>query len=357
MKYLFLALLLSLSFTSFTQTAEVYKTKAQQFFEVGKYKEAISNLTLALKINPKDEKSLRNRAMCYERNEQFELSLKDYIELLKYDQSGETHGAVAYEYMLLNKDKEARPYLIQAISLKPQVTTYRYNLGLTYQSEKDYEQAIKYYNEGLKISPDHIRMKVSKSRCLVFLKQFDKAKVVVDSFFIEKNFDSEMFLIRGDVNKYYGKIEDALNDYSRALALMPEDIEVLNRSANCLSELKYYDEEVAIRKRMIDLLFKFEAKSDYKATSLAMLGIAQDAAFLYEDALESFNESIKLDATEASIFFYRGIVKAKLKDNEGACKDISKAKELNPDEAEGYDQYFDDDADFADFVNYCMPNP
>jgi tetratricopeptide (TPR) repeat protein len=357
MKHLILCILFCLSFNSFSQTAELYKSKAKQFFETGKYKEAISNLNLALKINPKDFKAIKNRAMCYEKLENYDLAVKDYLELLKYDKSGETYGAVAYEYMLLNKDKEAREYLTQAISLEPKVVNYRYNLGLTYQSEKEYEEAINIYNEALKISPNHIRIKVSKSRCLVFLKQFEKARAVVDSFFLEKNFDADMLLIRGDINKHFGKIEDALNDYSRALAILPDDIELLNRSANCLADLKYFDEEVAIRKRTVDLLYKYQEKNDYKALSLAMLGIAQDGALLYEDALESFNESIKLDATEASIYFYRCIVKAKLKDNEGACQDIKKAKELNPDESDGYDQYFEDDAQFTDFVNYCNPNP
>lgn len=205
MKHIFLCILIYLSFNSYSQNAELYKTKAKQFFETGKYKEAISNLNLALKINPKDAKAIKNRAMCYEKLENYELAVKDYIDLLKYDKSSETYGALAYEYMLLNKNKEAREYLTQAISLDPKEINYRYNLGLTYQSEKEYEEAIKIYNEGLKLSPNHIRIKVSKSRCYVFLNQFEIAKAVVDSFFLEKNFDTEMLLIRGDINKHFWK--------------------------------------------------------------------------------------------------------------------------------------------------------
>ena len=131
MKSLLFIFLFSLPFISYTQTAELYKSKAEKYFEQGKYKEAISNLTLALKINPKDEKSLKNRAMCFEKTEKYDLALKDYIELLKYDNSGAVLGAVAYNYMLLDKDKEARDYLIKAVALEPNVTTHRYNLGLT----------------------------------------------------------------------------------------------------------------------------------------------------------------------------------------------------------------------------------
>lgn len=38
-------------------------------------------------------------------------------------------------------------------------------------------------------------------------------------------------------------------------------------------------------------------------------------------------------------------------------RNIRKAKEPNPDKSLGYCQFFEDDAEFADFVNYCMPNP
>jgi hypothetical protein len=51
----------------------------------------------------------------------------------------------------------------------------------------------------------------------------------------------------------------------------------------------------------------------------------------------------------------RSILKAKLKDFDGACRDLDKAKELNPGNEEDLDQFFIDDEAYADFVEYCMP--
>lgn len=45
-----------------------------------------------------------------------------------------------------------------------------------------------------------------------------------------------------------------------------------------------------------------------------------------------------------------------MKDFEGACKDLAKTKELNPKDAMEYDQYFEEDEEFEEFVKYCMPN-
>ena len=46
-----------------------------------------------------------------------------------------------------------------------------------------------------------------------------------------------------------------------------------------------------------------------------------------------------------------------MKDFEGTFKDLAKSKEFNPDNAGEYDQYFEEDEEFEEFVKYCMPNP
>jgi hypothetical protein len=49
------------------------------------------------------------------------------------------------------------------------------------------------------------------------------------------------------------------------------------------------------------------------------------------------------------------MVKAKLKDNAGACEDLKKAQELNPTEAENYEGFFADTAEFEEFYGVCFP--
>ena len=278
---------------------------------------------------------------------------------MKYDQSGESYGSIGFDYFWLEKYDDARKYLKEAIKLLPTNLNYIYNVGLSFQYEKNYDEAIKYYDEVLKISSFHSPSKISKTRCLLYQKQYEKASAQVDSFFINKEFNVEMLLFRGDIKKHYGKNEEALNDFSRAIAIDPNDLIFLNRAANCLEDLEYYDEEVAIRKRLIEVMEKQGETKEYKAISYGLLGIAQHNAYLYEDALESLNESIKLDGTinAATALFYRTMVKAKLKDNEGACIDMKRAQDLNPDEAENYENFFADDAEYADFYKYCFPNP
>jgi tetratricopeptide (TPR) repeat protein len=349
--------LLLVSFATFAQTAESYHLKAAAHFEKGQYKEAIAALTLAIKINPKDVKAWRNRAITYEKTEKFDLAVKDYLEVAKYDPSGETLGAIGFDYLVLEKYDESRKYLQQAITLLPTNNNFRYNLGLSYQYEKNYALAISAYDEALKVNPYHSSSLISKTRCLLLSKQFDEASAIVDSFFLSKRFDVEMLLFRGDIKLQNGSVEAALNDFTRAIAINPEDLSLLNRKANCLQDLSLFDEEVAVRKRIITIMLQQGDSKELLAISYGLLGLALHYAFAWEEALENFNTSISLDPSSraATFYFYRTAVKAKLKDLSGACEDLKKAQELNPTEAENYESYFADTAEFEEFYGYCFP--
>ena len=349
-KFLLLALL---SFSAFAQTSESYRLKAAAHFENGRYKEAIAALTLAIKLNPKDVKTWRNRAITYEKTEKFDLAVKDYLEVLKYDPSGETLGAIGFDYLVLEKYEEARKHLQQAITLLPTNINFRYNLALSHQYEKNYALAIEAYDEALKVDRYHTTSLFSKIRCLLRLEKFDVASVLVDSFFVAKRFDAEMLLFRGDIKLHNGATEAALNDFTRAIAINPEDIILLIRAADCLAELSQFDEEAAVRKRIVTLMEKQGETKEYRAINYGLLGFALYNAFQWEEALENLSASITLDPS-ATFYFYRTAVKAKLKDYAGACEDLKKAQELNPSEAENYEGYFADTAEFEEFYESCM---
>ncbi|MFM6914128.1 MAG: tetratricopeptide repeat protein [Aquirufa sp.] len=349
-KFLLLALL---SFSAFAQTAESYRLKAAAHFENGRYKEAIAALTLAIKLNPKDVKAWRNRAITYEKTEKFDLAVKDYLEVLKYDRSDETLGAIGFDYLVLEKYEEARKYLQQAITLLPTNINFRYNLALSHQYEKNYALAIEAYDVALKVDPYHSYSLFSKIRCLLRLEKFDVASVLVDSFFVAKRFDAEMLLFRGDIKLHNGAVEAALNDFTRAIAINPEDIILLIRAADCLAELSQFDEEAAVRKRIVTLMEKQGETKEYRAINYGLLGFALYNAFQWEEALENLSASISLDPS-ATFYFYRTAVKAKLKDYAGACEDLKKAQELNPAEAENYEGYFADTAEFEEFYESCL---
>ena len=345
------------SFSMIGQTISDLKKKASIDIQAGNFEKAILNLNRAIKIAPKDYSLLEIRAYCYENTNKIDLAIKDNLKALKFDKTGETHLRIGFEYMLLNMNKEAREYLITAISLKPNDIQAHYNLGLSFQREDEYSEAIKIYDELLKIDNNHIPTLISKSRCLLLLGELDKSKVIVDKFFADNNFSPEMLMIRAEINQKNGLLEQALNDYNRAIAILPDDTDLLNRSASLLGELGLPKEEEAIRKRVIDIYILSKVDSEKLSLEYGLLAVAQLAILSFKEAKESLDASIALDKNKSNLFFYRCIAKEKLKDYEGACEDLNIAKELSPDKADGYNEYFDDDIEFAEFQKICFSIP
>jgi tetratricopeptide (TPR) repeat protein len=357
MKIIYILVFIFFSFSTIGQTISDFKKKASIDIQSGNYEKAIITLNRALKIAPKDFSLLEIRAYCYENTNKIDLAIKDNLEVLKFDESAETHLRIGFEYMLLNKNKEAREYLKSAISLKPNDVQAYYNLGLSFQREDEYSEAIKIYDDLLKIDNNHIPTLISKSRCLLFLGELDNSKGIVDKFFADNNFSPEMLMIRAEINQKNGLLEQALNDYNRAIALLPDDTDLLNRSASILGELGLAKEEVAIRKRVISIYNLSKVDSEMLSLEYGLLALAQLASTSFKDAKESLDFAIDLNRTKANLYFYRCISKVKLKDFEGACVDLKKANELNPDKADENNEYFDDDIEFGEFQKVCFSLP
>ena len=349
--------LITITFCALSQTNKDYNKQGIELAEKGQYSEAITLFTLALKENPKNYAALENRALCYENKRMFRNAISDYKEVLTYEKSGITHGKIAYAYLWLDNNLEARKYLEQTIMLIPYNATYLYNLGLTYEKEDDPIMAVQIYLKALEVDSSETSAIKSLARCYVTLKQYSNAKKVVDDFFRDNNSNEEMSKIRGDINFVEGKFELALADYKLKLAESPDSYDVLINASKCLSEMRNYKEEEVLRKRVLNLAIRYRVKDEEKAQAYSLLGISLQNTKQYEDALENLDASIDLDSTSSNIYFHRAVVKANLSDNDGACIDLEKAKELSPVESDRFDQYFRDDIQYLEFFKNCILKP
>jgi tetratricopeptide (TPR) repeat protein len=357
MKIFTYIILIFLPFLSVGQSVNSLKDLVSKSIEKEDYSGAISNLNRAIKIAPKDYTLLSARAYCYEKLNKIDLALKDNFEVLKYDKSGDTHLMIGYEYMLIDKYSEAREYLAKAIILQPKEIKGYYNYGLSFQREEKYEDAIKAYDVLLKIDINHTPTLISMSRCYLFLGELDKSKAIIDKFFADKNFNPEMLMILAEINQKQGFLEQSANDYSRALVLLPDDTDLLNRLASIKGELGLNKEEEAIRLRVIDLYNSNKVDDETLSLEYGLLAVAQLANSSFSDAKENLDSAISFNKNKSNLYFYRSIAKAKLKDFEGGCNDLKKANEMNPEKADEYNEYFDDDIEFGEFQKMCFSIP
>jgi Flp pilus assembly protein TadD len=102
-------------------------------------------------------------------------------------------------------------------------------------------------------------------------------------------------------------------------------------------------------------LFKFNKESNTMLSNANyLLAIAYKFLGDYQRAIQTFNEAEALNPKDAEIFLERALAKASLKDFEGACIDFKKARTLDEEKANNYEEFITEEAEYAEFVKYCM---
>ena len=142
---------------------------------------------------------------------------------------------------------------------------------------------------------------------------------------------------RGHIKKGLQQWENALKDYQKANELKPNATyetyfqagEILNK------ELKNYEKAREMYTKAIEVQKLNKNTSD---TYLIYFNIGN--TFLkqekYKEAIESYNEAVKLEPTHANTYINRGFAQYNTRNKELACENWKKAKELGLDMADEY---------------------
>jgi tetratricopeptide (TPR) repeat protein len=180
-------------------------------------------------------------------------------------------------------------------------------------------------------------------QCLKALDKIDEAFNLSDEFLLTKNYDIDISLFRASILKDRGKTSEALNDYHRALTYDPEDYGSLIGVSECYVALGFYEEDLKLKQRMVQI-FKANKESNTMLSNANYL-LASAYKFLgdYQSAIETFDEAEALNP------------KALSKDLEGACNDLKKARTIDEEKANEYEEFISEDSEFEEFAKYCIP--
>lgn len=138
--------------------------------------------------------------------------------------------------------------------------------------------------------------------------------------------DAEAFFTKGENLYSQEKVEEAIKEYTKALAVDPEHMNALLRRGFAYSQTEKYELAVADFSKII-------AMKPNHIWAYTSRGSAYNKMKKYTLAMNDFNKVLTLDPENQEAYNNRGWAKKFTGDSDGACADWKKSKKMGNQEA------------------------
>ncbi len=322
-KALFIAMLLSCIVCN--ASAEIkeknFAKRGSQLLRLGRYDEAISLLSEALKQHPENNLVLYNRAAAFFRTQRYNEAFSDFSVLCRRTPENRNawyHAAICarnlknYTLAIIHLDK--------AIALLPTWDFALMERGYCYYLQRDYRSAVRDYTTALQQSPRNADAWYSLSLSQEKQQSLNEAMTSITKA-LEINYRNAAFrLQRGYLLLKLGekKTEDYRNSVCESLSTR-KNVKVLSKKE--LSKLANYPAIIT------DATIASSSKK-IRSAALALRGYCYYLSEEYSPAIADFSRSIEEDA-DADEFYYRASAYARQGEQAKALVDSKKSLQLN----------------------------
>ncbi|NVK50226.1 MAG: tetratricopeptide repeat protein [Cyclobacteriaceae bacterium] len=133
--------------------------------------------------------------------------------------------------------------------------------------------------------------------------------------------DVVLLFNRGRAHEEQGQLDSAIADFEKALALEPNNSQVLLAISNLHYSQDNYSKALIYASKAEEIPGAPAMASFMKARALHQMGHTADA-------MKAYSNAIQLDKNFAQAYFNRGMLKTAMKQKRGACEDFQIAKSL-----------------------------
>ena len=181
----------------------------------------------------------------------------------------------------------ARATLVKALDINPELHEAWYVLATLSQYEKNYNDALTYYDKACEIMPVNSHYAIGKAMTVSALGQTDKARDTLDSMLSSQPDNVELMTALADLENRCGNTKRAIELYNKAMLSDGQDVPVLESLAYCYVSTKQW----ALAAGMVEKLSSDckipEQKQAYaKALAMCTFNAGQyDKALKYYDKL------------------------------------------------------------------------
>lgn len=268
---------------------------ARQYYNENDLTNALSSINDAIqKDNKQDSFYLLKANILYDDGASINAVIDECDRALELNPDNVEAKILKVECLIEDEDEGYKP-IMEEISLQ----TYDdinilMRIARIYYTIEDYNEALIYYNDALKIEKNNPDIKYNMARCYIYLQDYDNSIKLC---------------------------EEILKDY-------PEDVDTLNAKIYILNEQEKYEEAIDICNEVLKI-------DEENGITYYELYYSYYCLGDFESSLEYINKYIELAPDNASSYLYRAKIHKMLNNNEGMEEDMKAYIEKGGDEAEG----------------------
>ena len=305
------------------QIAEKEYNQGVIMLESNKFDEAVGFFNSAINVKVKFPEAFYNRASAKFSNEDYIGAIQDFNSAIILNPTAKYYLARAIARYKYNELQGALSDLDKTISMD--TSNLRndayYYYGCVLFVENNYFEAITYFSKTIENDDKYIYAYHDRGSCN---RMIGKYQLALQDYRKAIQLDSNMsisFNNIASVKKLMQDYDGAIEDYSSAISVDTLNAIAYNNRGTVYKELNKYEEAIS------DFASAIRLNPDYAIaySNRANLKLSQKK---YKEALLDYDKAIELNNKYGVAYLNRGICKEILRDEDGACKDWSKADAL-----------------------------
>ncbi len=322
--------------TASFKEVEHYKSLAEDCLVTGKIQEAISACHLAIKTRPDYIHAYVTLGNALQAGGKIEAAIRSYSQALELQPNfAEVRANIGSMYFKMGRLPEAIAHYQQAIALSPNLAGAHWNLGKVYHKHGDIDAAITCFQKTSELNPQlvgadfHFNL---GNRLFTEGKRDEAIDSYSKAIAIKPDW-AEAYANIGSARSQQGNLDAAITYYQKAVELKPE-LEVLHSNlANSFLQQGKYESAITSYQSALKI------KPDW-ADVHANLGNAFSMLGKLEEAQASYQEALVFKPNWAEVYCRMGHIQKQDKPLE-AIANFEKAIEFNPKFSEAHQQLCD----------------
>jgi len=342
--------------------------QAELYKEQSKFNQAIQVYEALIKQDPKNQDFLMSLASVYGKTDDYQKIIDVYNKLEKQAGIREAFTRVKFTaYNEMGKENKAAEEMIKLVNAYPNDLTFKHNLASFYKQIDQQEKANVIYKEILKVNPEDSKANIAIASALKSSGKdgdyLNSIKAILSSPQIDLDMkikelipyiqkvadtgdpilanqliditkgldevhgaDAKIYAVQGDLLKYTGQRQAAVDSYNKVLELDDTVFPVWEQLMTALNETKRYGQLAEKSLDAIDLFPNKASSYYYSAVALYHLGKKSEA-------LDASREAKMVSAGDPNllpkIYALQSVLAAENKDLDIASKLINAAKEIS----------------------------